>query len=173
MKFVIAALIGVVAAVFGSKKVNAADTPKVVDSTPFEGLFKKYGLKYGVDWRLLSGIAFVESSYRPEAVNYADNESIGLMQILCKPNGSGGCSNKFNITGWEGVKRRDLFSSERNIDLGAQILAWNISNYGVQKGIAVYNAFDQRTAPANGPFKNQTYVNRVLMRAKELGYVSK
>lgn len=175
MKWLVAALTGLAVAAFGTKKAMAEpEAQKIVgvsvNNTPFEMLFRKYGDQYKVPWQLLSGIAFVESSYRPEAVNYADNESIGLMQILCRPDGRGGCVNKFNISGWEGIKKSDLFFTEKNIDLAAQILAWNISNYGVRKGIAVYNAFDQRTAPAKGPFKNQTYVNRVMNRAKELGY---
>ena len=49
------------------------------------------------------------------------------------------------------------------------LLAWNISTFGLLRGIAVYNAWDQRSAPAAGPFKNQAYVDKVRAKARALG----
>ena len=147
--------------------INNKDIP----GTPFEALFREFGGRYGVDWRLLSAIAFVESSYNPAAINYQDNESIGLMQILCRPDGSGGCSNTLPaISDFAGIKKANLLIASANINIGAQLLKWNIDQFGLSKAIAVYNAWDQRNAPDNGPFKNQSYVNKVLSKARELGY---
>lgn len=137
--------------------------------TPYEDLFRSIGKKYNLPWQILSAIAFVESSYSPNAINYSDNESIGLMQILCRPDGSGGCANKFPVVqDWDRIKKQDLFDPVKNIEIGAQILRWNIDQFGLEKGIAVYNSWDQRLRKP--PFKNQSYVNKVLNKAKELGY---
>lgn len=145
-----------------------------IEQTPYENLFKKYASKYNLDWRVLSAIAFVESSYLPNAVNYADNESIGLMQVLCKPDGKGGCIDIDERTkwleGWIGIKRNDLLVAEKNISVGAQILAHEASKYGLLKGIARYNSLSAQTAPPKGPFPNQSYVDKVVKRARELGY---
>lgn len=132
-------------------------------------LYKKHGAAFGVDWRLLKAIAQVESSERADAVNAADKESIGLMQVLCQPDGQGGCRNKLNVQGWPETTRAKLLDPDWNVYIGAQILAWNIRTYGLPKGIAVYNAWDQRHAPTAGPFKNQAYVDKVRAKARALG----
>lgn len=134
-------------------------------------IYAKYGAQFGVDWRLVKAVAQHESAENPDAVNTRDNESIGLMQILCRPDGAGGCSNRLNVEGWPDATRERLFDSDFNVFIGSQILASNIAAYGIPKGIAVYNAWDQHTAPAAGPFKNQSYVDDVLRRAAKLGYV--
>lgn len=167
-----------IAAVLGwifSPKAAALERKKMDDeSTPYENIFIEVGKKFSVPWQLLSGIAFVESSYNKDAINFADNESIGLMQILCRPDGSGKCSNRFpEIQNWDSVRRVDLFDVKKNIEIGAQILRWNILEYQLPKAIAVYNSWDQRFKSINGPFKNQAYVDKVLKKAKELGYEDK
>ena len=135
-----------------------------------DSIYQKYGAQFGVDWRLLKADAQHESGENPSAVNEADNESIGLMQILCRPDGTGGCANKLNVDGWSDATREKLLDPDFNVYIGAQIMAANIKAYGVLKGIAVYNAWDQHTAPAAGPFKNQAYVVDVLRRAAKLGW---
>ncbi len=126
-------------------------------------LFRKWGAKYGVEWKMLKAIARKESRLNPNAVNNADNESIGLMQVLCRPNGRGGCANSLKVDGWSEVTRRKLFDPDFNIKIGAQILAWNIRKYGMPKGIAVYNRWAERSSPVAGPFENQSYVASVLV----------
>jgi soluble lytic murein transglycosylase-like protein len=135
-----------------------------------EEIYQRYADQFGVDWRLVKAIAQHESGENPDAVNTRDNESIGLMQILCRPDGAGGCTNRLNVEGWPDATREGLFDADFNVYIGAQILASNIASYGVPKGIAVYNAWDQHTAPAGGPFKNQSYVDDVLRRAAKLGF---
>jgi len=125
-------------------------------------LFKKWGAAYGVEWQLLEAVAKKESRLNPNAVNNADNESIGLMQVLCRPDGRGGCANTLKVEGWSGATRRKLFDPDFNIKIGAQILAWNIREYGMPKAIAVYNRWAERASPVAGPFENQRYVAAVL-----------
>lgn len=144
-----------------------------MQSNPLDSIFSEIGAKRGVDPLLLKAIATVESSLQARAVNPRDNESIGLMQILCVPDGKGGCSNTFKIQGWETITREKLFDPRTNVDMGAQILGWNLKTYGYPKGIAVYNAWDQRNAPAKGPFKNQAYVDKVIKAYAKLQEAAK
>lgn len=125
-------------------------------------LFRKWGAEYGVEWKMLKAVARKESRLNPNAVNNADNESIGLMQVLCRPNGRGGCANSLKVDGWSEVTRRKLFDPDFNIKIGAQILAWNIRKYGMPKAIAVYNRWAERSSPIAGPFENHSYVAAVL-----------
>jgi soluble lytic murein transglycosylase-like protein len=136
----------------------------------FDAIYQQWGAAFGVDWRLVKAIAQHESAENPDAVNPTDNESLGLMQVLCRPDGKGGCANRLNVEGWPTITRAALLDPSTNVYIGAQILEANIAAYGVPKGIAVYNAWDQHTAPAAGPFKNQAYVDDVLRRAAALGY---
>lgn len=135
---------------------------------PYENEFRTSAATYGVDWMLIASHAFVESNYNPRAVNKSDNESIGLCQILCNPDGNGGCENNFNVEGWNDITRDDLMDPQQNTDIAAQIIAENVQRYGMPRAIAVYNSYDQRKAPQSGPFKNQSYVNKVLSRYNEL-----
>ena len=134
-----------------------------------DDLYRKWGAVYAVDWRLVKAIAQHESGENPAAVNTRDNESLGLMQVLCRPDGQGGCANKLNVDGWSEATRERLLEPDFNVQIGVQILAWNLKTFGFPKGIAVYNAWDQRDAPMAGPFKNQGYVDDVLRRARALG----
>lgn len=173
------AALGVVAlAAFASRAqaagadVNGAEKPQPLadDLSGLNALYATYGAMFGVDWRLVHAVALHESGENPAAVNHADNESLGLMQVLCRPDGRGGCANKLNVQGWSTATRERLLDPDFNVYIGAQILADNIRQYGVEKGIAVYNAWDQHTAPTAGPFKNQAYVDDVLRRASDLGW---
>lgn len=173
-KILLTIVLGVFAFFGFTKKAQGKDIPIIREeesrATPYEGLFKKYAERHRVPWQILSAIAFVESSYRREAVNYNDNESIGLMQVLCKPDGNGGCSNDFPaVIDWNITNRKKLLEPDWNVHIGSQILGWNIQQYGLEKGIAVYNAWNQRLK-VGPPFSNQNYVDKVLEKAKELGY---
>lgn len=137
--------------------------PVKITRTNWNSIYKRHAALNALPASLIKAIAFVESSENPTALNKAD-PSYGLMQILCTGNGPV-CSNRFNITGWP-VTRELLYDPEVNVSLGAQILSWNVSQYGLKKGIAVYNSWSSRTEPPDGPFPNQDYVDRVLA-AKE------
>lgn len=137
----------------------------------FDAIYQKHAAERGLDWRLVKAICQHESAENPDAVNAADNESIGLGQVYCRPDGRGGCANKLNVDNWPPPGgRASLFDPDVNVFYVAAILADNVARYGVAKGVAVYNAWDQHTAPAAGPFKNQAYVDDVLRRAAALGF---
>lgn len=131
-----------------------------------DDVYKEQGMRFNVDWKLLKALAIVESSERPEVKNPAD-PSFGLMQILCVPDGKGGCSNRFNIEGWPPQKEEDLYDPQYNVSLGAQIIKWNIDTFGFVKGIAVYNNWSARNEQP--PFSNQSYVDKVLREYRGLG----
>lgn len=143
-------------------------------ATPYWAEFQSASARYGVDWRLLAALAFVESSFNPRAINQSDNRSIGLMQVLCRPDGRGGC--KKLASDFPEIDRslwceQLLFVPGYNIIQGTIILAAGIKRYGVKKGVAVYNSLAARNAPDAGPFPNQVYVDNVMSYATRLGMV--
>jgi soluble lytic murein transglycosylase-like protein len=113
---------------------------------------KKYGLKYGVDWQLLKALAQVESDENPVAKNPAD-PSYGLMQVLYPQH--------LNVENWPPENESQLYDPDYNVSIGAQIIKWNVQSFGLEKGIAVYNMWGARHSPDNGPFPNQSYVDKV------------
>ena len=145
------------------KKANAA-----LPDASMDALFQKWGTAYGVDPLLIKSHATVESGLNANAVNPAD-PSYGLMQVLCRHGADGACQNKFNVNGWSGMTTKKLLDPDTNIKIAAQIMSYNIRAYGMPRAVAVYNSWDQRHAPLNGPFKNQNYVDRVLAIYEGLG----
>lgn len=127
-------------------------------------LFVGYAAQNGLDPLLLKAIASVESAMNPNAVrnNPPNDVSVGLMQVLCIPDSHGVCKNRFDVEGWEGMTFDALKDPATNINIASQILAWNLRQFGFPRGIAVYNAWNARHAPVDGPFPNQGYVDKVL-----------
>lgn len=143
--------------------------PEVNTSVPYANIFREYGNLYNVDWRLIAAHAKVESNYNPDAVNKADNESIGMMQLLCRPDGNGGCTNDLPaIPDWKGTKRKDLLSPDFNVRIAAQLIADNIKTYRMPRAVAVYNSWSERKSGQYGPFANQKYVDAVLKEYERL-----
>lgn len=130
-------------------------------------LYKKWGEFYNVDPLLIQALARQESDENPNAINSRD-PSMGVMQILCKGY-PGPCTNRFNIVGWPPNKSEDLLDPNFNISLGTQIIKWNLDTFGFLKGIAVYNNWSSRFDPVEGPFRNQSYVDSVLVHYRNLG----
>jgi soluble lytic murein transglycosylase-like protein len=159
--FAILAAIGAVALIVILSTRTAAATMNAETAQTLDEIFRKWGNRYGVDPVLLKAIATVESSLNPDAENPSD-PSVGLMQILCIPDATGKCSNTFNVEGWDAATWKNLHDPDFNVQIGAQILAWNLKNFGYPRGIAVYNAWNARHAPMNGPFPNQAYVEKVI-----------
>lgn len=133
-------------------------------------LYQKHATRHGLDWKLLKAIAQVESNENPLAKNQAD-PSYGLMQLLCQDDGMGSCRNKLNVLDWPPENKEKLFDPDYSIHIAAQILSWNIGQYGLNKGIAVYNSWSAHSAPKDGPFPNQAYVDKVLSHYRALGGV--
>lgn len=167
-------ILGAAAALFFFARRADAMTP--AESAPLNqpvttlrSLYERYGAQHGVDPDLLQALAIVESSERADAVrwNPPNDVSVGLMQILASPPPGTErgqdymAQNRFNIAPWP-VTFEALKNPELNVNLGAQILAWNLRTFGFPRGVAVYNMYSMRHANLNGPFENQVYVDRVL-----------
>lgn len=171
----IGALALLVGAFVYSRKSEAAMPQTPSASSTLDLIFLQTAEKYDLDPLLLKAIALVESSLKGDAVrwNPPRDVSVGLMQILCTPpdgtnNGEDYvCRNAFNITPWP-VTFEQLKNPELNIDLGAQILSWNMRQFGFPRGIAVYNQWSARNSAVNGPFPNQGYVDKVLQNYSAL-----
>lgn len=160
---------------FGSYRGFAKSEIEPIDwsSKPvmsLDDLYAHYGQLQGLDPLLLKAIAQVESNENPDAKNPND-PSYGLMQLLCKPDGQGSCSNRLNVLAWPPHSMADLYDPDYSLKIASQILSWNIDRYGFLRGIACYNAWSAHTAPENGPFPNQGYVDKVLSKYRALGGV--
>lgn len=127
----------------------------------YDALYKKHAEGKSFDWKLLKAIAIVESNENPSAQNPSD-PSYGICQVLCVPDGAGSCKNRLNIIGWPPESMESLFDPDVNLYYAAQILNWNVQTYGQKKGVAVYNSWEAHLDPADGPFVNQGYVDKVF-----------
>ena len=65
--------------------------------SPYDELAKKYALRYGQDWRLITAQMYQESRFDPEAVSWgrgpgidADHAGHGAPVGIYQPAGSGG-----------------------------------------------------------------------------------
>jgi len=140
------------------------DTAKPVDAAIREetltDLYKKHAGQKGVDWRLLRAIAITESSENPNAKNPLD-PSYGLMQLLARTDNNGHITNRLNVQDWPPDNVEALYDPDYSLHIAAQILKWNMVNYGVKRGIAIYNMWAAHSDPVNGPYQNQGYVDKV------------
>lgn len=127
----------------------------------FDALYQAEAAKHGLDWRLVKAVARVESSENPRAENRRD-PSVGLMQLLCKYDAQGRCTNRLRLDGWAGVTREQLLDPATNVRFGTAILAWNIRTYGLRRGVACYNAFRACLDAQAEPFSNQAYLEKVM-----------
>jgi soluble lytic murein transglycosylase-like protein len=135
--------------------------------------YQNAGMQYSIDWRLLKAVAMQESNENPDAFNPDESggSSYGLLQIYCQGD-TGPCRNDLYVDGWPPESRGRLFDVPFNLQIGAQILGWNLRTYGFPKGVAVYNCWGARKSPTNGPFPRfeqpcpgndvQGYVSNVL-----------
>lgn len=180
---IIAGIVGVVLFAFSRSaqgaSVNAPEKPVAPAPVSLDSLFDQIGEARGVDPDLLRAVAYVESSLRIDAVrwNPPSDVSVGVMQILAvPPTGIVGKprddedyipTNDLNVSGWP-ASFQSLKNPALNIDIGAQILAWNIRNYQYPRGVAIYNNWAARHAAVGGPFPNDAYVAKVLARLSKL-----
>jgi len=124
------------------------DRPTPSDVTPFvprpakptlDALYRKYGERHGIDWRLLKAIAIQESSENVSAIGGMGE--VGLMQVLCIPDASGYCTAKFNVQDWGPPKAVELEDADYNLHIATQILRWNLDYAGgdMREALAIYN----------------------------------
>ena len=74
----------------------------------YDNVFRRVGKASGIDWRLMSAIAYHESRFHKGAVS--SRGAVGLMQIMP------------HVASKYGVSRDDLFNPVSNIELSAKII---------------------------------------------------
>jgi len=120
----------------------------------YDSIYLKYGEKYGLDPELLKAHAIVESN--ENALAKGPTNDFGLMQVVFPQKLSA-------VTNWYLASEEKLLNDpDYNVDVAAQIMAWNHSKYPFDKAIAIYNSWGARNDPDNGPFRNQAYVDKVV-----------
>lgn len=104
---------------------------------PIEPCFEQAEAKYGIPQKLLKAIAQVESSKNPLAVNLNHRSyDIGVMQIN---------SDWVPKISAYGISAQDLYDACTNIDVGAWILAQEITIHGFNwKAVGYYHSRDPK-----------------------------
>jgi soluble lytic murein transglycosylase-like protein len=96
-------------------------------------------VEQGVSARVLAALVFIESSCNPNAVSHRDG--VGLTQVNSKV--------------WH-YSLAELKNPNRNLEIGASILASYVRRYGLKEGLHAYNGFGNHS---------DEYSNKVLTAA--------
>ena len=94
--------------------------------------FHKASQTYGIPADVLQALAFVESSYRVNAINFKSND-FGIMQI-----------NEFNIKAYGFSKQKLLTDVDYSINAGAKVFKWFYDRYPLDEAIKRYNCGTRR-----------------------------
>ncbi len=132
---------------------------KISENDLYRDIYLKYSDGF-VNANLLRAVSIVESNENANAFNPND-PSYGLMQILHTG------SNIFYIVGWPPGSSEMLYNPDYNVNLGSQILKWNIKKYGFLRGIVCYNNWSARRGTI--PMKSWDYFFRVYVTYLRLG----
>jgi soluble lytic murein transglycosylase-like protein len=111
-------------------------------------IIERLSSKYGVPGNVIASIAFVESSYKLNAVNKASND-YGIMQV-----------NAWNVRVLKLNKARLLSDLEYSLDSGVQILAWFVKRYPLREAIMRYNCGTRPSCIRLSSVKK--YLNKVV-----------
>ena len=77
--------------------------------SPYDDLFRSKGLEYGIDWRLLAAVAYIESNFNHAIVS--GRGPVGLMQLMPQT------ISKYGYT------REEALDPEINVTMGATMLS--------------------------------------------------
>lgn len=133
---------------------------------------------YNLDPAIVYGVCLKESNFEPAAVRFEKNYSYlfdpgrvrprdcsmdtevslqktswGLMQVM------GGVLRERGFKGWITNIVDDI---EAQVEFGCRHLSRFIARYGLEEGVAAYNAGSPRRVGATGKLVNQDYVDKVL-----------
>ncbi len=89
----------------------------------YDNVFRRICGQYGVDWRLMSAIAYGESNFRHDAVS--PRGAVGLMQVMPR------------IASSYGVEREQLFDPATNIDVAVRLFKDMERMIGMGRNVAV------------------------------------
>lgn len=120
----------------------------------FDHLYIKYGELRNLDPELIKAHAIVESNEDPQAKG--PTKDYGLMQVVYPQSLPG-------VYNWKLASVDRLLNDvDYNVDVATQIMQYNHSQYSFKKAIAVYNSSQARKSGPDGPFPNQSYVDKVM-----------
>ncbi len=135
---------------------NPAQAPEpatsLLQSTPYGEIIAAMSEAHGVDPLLVRALIQVESNYQARAKSRKG--AMGLMQLM-------------PATAKE-YKLRNPFDPRANIETGIRHLKSLIDRFGVELGLAAYNAGEGAVTKFNGipPYREtRTYVSRILSLA--------
>lgn len=135
-------LLQFVSAEGGSQPVSGRTVNAQIDA-----ILGKVATQVGVDPDALRALAWMESTWNPNALN-PGGPSYGLMQILCGGTGER-CANKLYLDGWPPT-RASLADPETNAYWGAQIYKANLRQFGSDP-IRAAVAYNNYGAAVKGP----------------------
>jgi soluble lytic murein transglycosylase-like protein len=124
----------------------------LLQSTPYGEIIAAMSEAHGVDPLLVRALIQVESNYQARAKSRKG--AMGLMQLM-------------PATAKE-YKLRNPFDPRANIEAGIRHLKSLIDRFGVELGLAAYNAGEGAVTKFNGipPYREtRTYVSRILSLA--------
>jgi soluble lytic murein transglycosylase-like protein len=131
---------------------NAPDASALLRSTPYGEIISALSETHGVDPLLVRALIQVESNYQPRA--RSRKGALGLMQLMPATART--------------YKLHNPFDPRANIEAGVKHLKSLIDRFGVELGLAAYNAGEGAVARFNGvpPYREtRTYVSRILSLA--------
>ena len=122
---------------------------KLCCSDELNSYFKEAAEKYNIDVKLLKSVAFIESSFRPNATSKCG--AMGIMQLMPS------AAKQYGA--------KDPYDPRQNIMAGAKILSTFLKRYDgdIEKTLAAYNAGPGNVKKACGvPEYTRGYINKVL-----------
>jgi soluble lytic murein transglycosylase-like protein len=128
---------------------HAATTPAAGGSAPFSPLIAAAAARHHVDPALVQAVVSAESGGDPQATSPAG--AMGLMQLMP------GTARSLGVS--------DPYDPSQNVEAGTRYLADLTRRFGLEKGIAAYNAGPGAVARHDGvpPYREtKAYVQKVL-----------
>lgn len=123
--------------------------PSILQSTPYGEIIASLSEAHGVNPMLVRALIQIESGYKPRA--RSAKGAMGLMQLMPST------AREYKV--------RNPFDPRANIDAGIQHLKGLIDRWGVDLGLAAYNAGEGAVQKFNGipPYREtRNYVSRIL-----------
>ena len=141
----------------GTRANSATAQPRALSGygngtiSPYDGIIRRAGARYGVDPALISAVVRQESGFHADAVSGAG--AVGLMQLMPSTARELGVANPFD--------------AEQNVDGGTQLLRSLLDRYGgrLDDALAAYNAGPAAVDKYGGvpPYpETQTYVASIM-----------
>ena len=122
-----------------------------MNNEELDELFKMHGQRTGIPWQLIKAIIQLDKKYTYYIKNIVEKEAMELA----------------------GSKHRNALNSlprwYTQISMEVDIISNYMKLYGLLKGIAMSHSSGERSSPANGPFKDQEYINSVIDTFIDIG----